>query len=290
MQTMPAIDILTYTDYRSFLADFYRQEKSRSRAFSFTTWAGKVGVKSRSQLHLVISGKRNLREPLLSQLSKQLALGKTRAEYFSELVFFNQANSPVEKAAHLERMLFLAKRRSLYRNLGLAEASFYSHWCTAAIKEILAVPGFRGDERTISKLLKGAISLNQAKEAIRTLSVLGLCARADDGSWIVNNTRVFGASSLSKAGLREFHRSMLTMAAQSLDGPTGERFVNGVTLTLGETQYAQATQLMAEFRQKFNHILSGAPVQSEPRVYHLHLQLFPLSKPINQEPQNEQVI
>ncbi len=51
-------NIFNYMDYREFLEDFYDEQKSANKAFSYQYFANKAGFKSKSFIKLVIDGKK----------------------------------------------------------------------------------------------------------------------------------------------------------------------------------------------------------------------------------------
>ena len=92
------VRIFDYTDYRQYLADYYDHRKTESPGFSYTVLARKAGFKNKGFLHNVIHGHKNLSKTSVVKLSQALEHTRTQAEYFENLVFFNQAAGQIGRA------------------------------------------------------------------------------------------------------------------------------------------------------------------------------------------------
>jgi hypothetical protein len=57
-----------YTDYRTFLSDFYREKKNASPLFSYRTFCRMAELKSPSIFKEVVSGKRGLTSPVFLKI------------------------------------------------------------------------------------------------------------------------------------------------------------------------------------------------------------------------------
>src|SRR5258706_2599512 len=104
-------DIYTYTDYRKFLADYYREQKARDPKFSNRYFSQKIGYNSSGFFSDVLSGKKNLTGPVLLKLARALKLKKGEEEYFINLVNFNQARTIDERNRFYEKLMGAAQVR-----------------------------------------------------------------------------------------------------------------------------------------------------------------------------------
>src|SRR4051812_40689811 len=95
---MPALEpLFAYTDYRSFLADWFAEKKRINGHFSLRVLAEQSGFKARDYLMRVMRGERNLSAEGVRKLSDFFRFSEKQAEYFSTLVRFNQARTHTEK-------------------------------------------------------------------------------------------------------------------------------------------------------------------------------------------------
>src|ERR1700742_3239126 len=85
------IDVFRYLDYRSYLADLYAAKKKRG--FSYRAFSRAAGLGAPNYLKLVIEGKRNLTPPMAARFAAACGLAGDAADYFQQLVAFNQASS-----------------------------------------------------------------------------------------------------------------------------------------------------------------------------------------------------
>ena len=75
-------DVLHYSNYRTFLQDYYEFKKAEQPVFSHRYFAQKAGITSPNYLKLVMDGKRNLTKKTLLKFAAALGLKGMRAEFF----------------------------------------------------------------------------------------------------------------------------------------------------------------------------------------------------------------
>ena len=86
------VDVFRYLDYRRFLADYYRARKARG--FSYRAFSRAAGLGAPNYLKLVIDGQRNLTAAMAARFAHACGLSGEGADYFAQLVEFNQAPAP----------------------------------------------------------------------------------------------------------------------------------------------------------------------------------------------------
>ena len=97
-------DIFTYTDHRKFLKDLYRNEKSKSKYFTYRKFSQIVGLVSPSMLKDVIEGRKNITLKKIRQFITPFKFPQRHEDYFVILVNYNLAKNADE-------------RRNLFRDL-----------------------------------------------------------------------------------------------------------------------------------------------------------------------------
>jgi hypothetical protein len=97
-------NVFEYTDYRKFLADWYNYKKNANHAFSYNGFAQKAGFKNKGFFHTVIHDKRNLTKSSLVKVVQAVGLTKNEADYFENLVFFNQATDLKDRNYFYEKL------------------------------------------------------------------------------------------------------------------------------------------------------------------------------------------
>src|SRR5262249_36956787 len=97
VDTAGRVNIFTYADYRAFLRDFYREQKTKGSSFSHRAFSRRAGLRSSNYLHLVMKGERDLSSEMAVRFARGCGLGKTEADYFCELVAYGQARTHDER-------------------------------------------------------------------------------------------------------------------------------------------------------------------------------------------------
>ena len=81
-----------YDDFRTYLRDFYADQKSVSH-FSYRFFCRKAGLKSPSHFTEIMDGRRKLTSKMMDSFIKGLGLTENDARYFTILVNFNQSKN-----------------------------------------------------------------------------------------------------------------------------------------------------------------------------------------------------
>src|SRR6188508_2989937 len=148
------IDVFRYLDYRAFLADYYKTKKDRG--FSYRAFSRAAGLGAPNYLKLVIAGQRNLTAAMAARFASACGLAGEAAEYFEQLVLFNQARSAEQRnAAYAKLMAFSRYRRA--QKLEVAQAAYHSTWFLPALRELAVSAAFREDPEWLAELLLPAI-------------------------------------------------------------------------------------------------------------------------------------
>jgi uncharacterized protein (TIGR02147 family) len=276
------VHIFEYSDYRQFLRDYYASQKAKSAAFSHRNFSRRAGLRSSNFLSLVMKGERNLSSEMAPRFAHACGLAKREAEFFCELVAYDQAKTTDDKQRAHERLARFRKFRQSHR-LDDEQSAYHAHWYMPAVRELATLPGFREDPAWIAGILEPPISERQASEALETLCRLGLLMRDERG-------RLKQAQALLTTGpgplghhIFVYHQAMLDLAKRALDRlPRAERDISSVTLCLSEAALPRLKQRIVEFRQE---LLQLAELTGEPeRVVQLNVQMFPLSRPLSRPP------
>src|SRR5262245_28068715 len=99
-----APDVFRYRDYHEFLRAFYEHNKQKGYGFSLRAFSKRAQLRSSNYLKLVMDGERNLTAPMAARFAQACALRGQPADYFCELVAFNQATSADERERAYARL------------------------------------------------------------------------------------------------------------------------------------------------------------------------------------------
>jgi uncharacterized protein (TIGR02147 family) len=277
------LDVYRYLDYRVLLADYYAERKTHGRGFSYRAFSRKAGLSSPNHLKRVIEGERNLSPEMAQRFAEACGLAGKEAQYFCELVEFNQARTSAEKQARYEA---LASHRGYRRaqKLDVAQAAYHSHWYVPAIRELAGSRTFRADPSWIAEQLLPAISVEQAEHAVSVLTELGLLVKTVDGRLVQAQSVVSTGAETSGVHIVAYHKQMMQRAISSIDlVPKPARDISSLTLRVSSRGLARIKQRIQEFRRELVGLESAdaleiAGAESDEVVVQLNLQLFPLTR------------
>jgi uncharacterized protein (TIGR02147 family) len=268
--------IFSYTDYRCFLKDYIAFKKSENKAFSFKILADRAGFKARDYILRVINNTRNLSQSGGFMLSRALRLSAKEADYFINLVGFNQAQIPSEKEFFFKKMSEICKY-GLHQKLRQDQYEYFSEWYYSALRSLLPVIDFKDDYAEIGKFLDPPLTPNQTKKAMELLLKLGLLNRDQNGVYTVASAALTAGDEVQSVALSRFHKQSLDLAKRAVDcfrGP--ERDISGVTMSLSRDGFEKIKTEIQLLRKKV--MLIAEQDTQEEGVFQLNMQLFPLSK------------
>lgn len=268
--------LFDYLDYRQFLKDWIAQKKIQSNAWSHRLIAEKVHLKSGGHISLILSGKANLKESALESFINLLKLQNSEADYFRNLVLYNQATTHQEQTKYYERLL--ACKDSLVTVLQVDQYAYYSHWYYSAVREALSIYEFRGDEfHALGEQMIPALSADQVQEAFQFLQRLQMIEQNSHGFWKPTNRILSTGPQRTGFYFNEHVFQLLDLARCAIQRiPTGEKYNSWISAAVGPDSFLKIVEEIRCVRKKILKIVEN---DSNPdRVYHLNLNLFPITQ------------
>ena len=276
-----AVNVFEYTDYRSFLKDFYETKKNLNPQYSMSSFTRRAGLgeSSRGYLKLIIEGKRNLTTHTLRRFSEALGLAAKDALYFENLVYFNQAKTGKDRDFYFQRMAISASgQESKQFELLRSQYQYHSNWYYVAVREIAGLASFKEEPSWISNQLRGKISSKQAQEALTHLERLGLLRR-HSGKLIQSEPLVKYTGGQFNNIIQKFHGEMIDRAKESLvEDSYEERNASCVTLSCDHARLAELKKRIDQFRDQVTTEF-GVGSKSPDAVIQVNVQLFQLTPP-----------
>ncbi len=274
MTDTPEIDVFDYLDYRAFLRDYYVDRKER-RGLSYRSISKRIGLRSSNYFKLVLDAERNLTEEMAHRFAEAIGLLDDSAEYFCELVRFNQSKTSKIRAAAYERLAQFRGYRQV-RPLEAKQAEYHSTWYLPAIRELVGSRDFVEDPSWIAAKLRPKIKKGEAARALEVLLDLGLLIRDSDGRLSQGDSLVSTGPEAQSVHVANYHRTMMRMAEASLDEfRAAERDISALTLCLGPDGLKRLKQRLQRFRRELLELSDDE--QDPTQVVQLNFQLFPLS-------------
>lgn len=271
------VRVYDFLDYRAYLRAHYEATKKARRGYSFRLFSKLAGLRSPNFLKLVIEGQRNLGADSVPRFSGALGHDAAEAEFFADLVAFNQADSLAEKNRAFERIAASRRFRSARRIDGDLFA-YLSHWYNPAIRELAARSDFNEDPRWIASQLVPQISAAQAAEAMKLLLSLGLLVRDEASGRVLRGEPTLTTEhEVRSLGAAAFHRQMLERAAESIETvPREQRDLAALTVCVSPETAAKVKQRIHQFREALAELCDADTAGSV--VYQLNVQWFPMSQ------------
>jgi uncharacterized protein (TIGR02147 family) len=269
------MNLFNYTDFRSFLSDYYALRKKQDPRFSHRFFSMKAGIRSSGFFSDVLKGRRNLTTNLIMKFGEALKLKPVERDYFESLVRFSQAKTLAEKNRYYEKMLSFRNIKA--EVLGKHQYEFYSKWYYSAVRELINFIRFRDDFAGLAKKLNPPVTPSQAKKAVRILEKLGLIRKGAEGVYHQTSAIITTGKEFRSLNVANFQKATMDLAGEAIERhPRENRDISTLTVTLSEKSFQTAREEIEALRKK---ILSMARAEQKPdRVYQVNFQLFPLSK------------
>lgn len=264
--------IFEYTDYREWLRDAFDDFKKRKSVISWRYMAMKLGADPGNLLR-VSQGKIHLTLSLVQPMAEFFELSEKETAYWTELVYFGRAKTDAEALNHYEKMQML--KGIPLKRLAKKELEFYRHWYCNAIRSIIGICKFKDDYEGLAESCTPAISVEEAKNAVKLLYDLNMISRDRDGFWKVNDTFVSTGGNWRSEAVRTFQKETVRLAGESLERHAPPlRDISTVTMTFNMDDIALIREKIKEFRSELLRMSQEG--SGDDTVFQLNVQLFPI--------------
>ncbi len=274
-QSRPSI--YTYFDYRVFLKDLQRYLKKERPVFTLEYLAGKVGLKSKGHVSLIIKGDKNIPTEKIPLFVAALELDAREADFFALMVQLNQAQTHRDRKRFMDKMV--AQLRVTDRKLVPSQYALCEKWYHPIVHELLRILDISDQWAVLGSRLHPAISAQEARESVECLREIGLLEKNQAGFWKPTNVAITFGEGWRSVAVREFQMHTFDLAQNALEKTqVQERDISSLTLSLGESSFKEITERVSLFRKE---ILSLARSEKDAkRVYQMNFALFPLSEKV----------
>lgn len=267
-------DVLTYTAYRRYIADFYADKKAKS-AFTWQEFAKMAGFSSPVYLKYVSEGRFNLSEDAAVRVAQAMHLAGYEQEYFCEMVRFDHAKTDTEKKSAFKKMLAIADAHKIKILEGDA-FRFFGDWKNPVLRELApAMPGAK--PLALAHACRPKVSAAEVSETLNFLVKADLLVKGENEKYEqTEKTVTTGPMEVTPVAVRDLHRQMGEFALDAIESiPQDERHFSGLTLGITREAYEEIVQEIAEFRKRIIAIATKDSATEE--VYRLNVQFFPMT-------------
>ncbi len=270
------IDIFDYSDYRKFLKDFQQSKNALSTSFSFRYFAQKADINSSSFYPQIIKGARNLTKNTILKTCIAFNLSDQEAEYFENLVFFNQAKTIKEKNHFFEKLIEKQRLRNV-KKIKEEQYDYFSEWYHCIIREIVPMINFKNNYIKLAKMVHPQITVKQAKNSVALLLDLGFLKKVNDR--YVQSEPLLASESNTDFKVHQimsFQIKMLKLAMESYDRWKSKyRLTSATTFSISEKSFEQFVEILRECRSQLMKLTQAD--ENPERVYMLSMNLFPMT-------------
>lgn len=268
--------IFEYFDYRSFLRDYYAENKSQNRYFSYRFFARKAGIKSPVFFKEVAEGKKKLSPVMIEKFSSALHLNEKEATYFKYLVLFEQANNAKDKQEHYVVLRSMENVKS-EKALSADQYDYFSTWHNVVIRELVTLFDFKDNFKLLAATVLPPIKTRDATASVELLLKLGLIKKRSDGTYVQVDTAITAESGIAALAIRQLNKAMAMHAVTAIENLIKkERTIFGITVGISPGMYDIINAEIAAFKDRIVTLVSRD--EKCERVYQLNMQFFPMSQ------------
>ena len=267
-------DVLEYTSYRQYIADYYAEKKAKS-AFTWQEFTRAAGFSSPVHLKYASEGRLNLSDAAALRVAQAMHLVDFEQEYFCEMVKFDNAKTDAEKKAAFSKMLSIAEAHKAKIIEG-DSFRYFESWKNPVLRELApAMPGAK--PLALAKACRPAITAAEVSDALNFLVKAGLLKKDEEGRYVQTDTFVTtGPMEVTPVAVRGMHRQMGEFAVDAVEGVAqNERHFSGLTMGLTHKAYDEIVQEIDACRKRIAAIATRDTEVDD--VYRLNFQLFPLT-------------
>ena len=268
-------DVLEYTNYRQYIADYYAEKKAKS-AFTWQVLTRAAGFSSPVYLKYVSEGRFNLSEDAAARVASAMGLENYELDYFCEMVKFDHAKKDEEKKAIFNKMLAIADIHKV-RIIEGDSFRYFESWKNPVLRELApAMPGAK--PLALAKACRPEVTAAEVSESLNFLLKSYFLQKDENGNYVQTEKSITtGPMDVTPLAVRGMHRQMGEFALDAIEGVSqDERHFSGLTLGVTRSAYDEIVQEIAAFRKKIIAIATRDDETDE--VYRLNVQFFPMTK------------
>jgi uncharacterized protein (TIGR02147 family) len=269
-------DVFQYIDFRKYLQDYYLKKKVLDRGFTHTYICHRLGQKNaKSYFNNVVKGRIDITATFIDRFISLLELNSDEAKFFRALVNYNQTRSPNEKEFFFDQLVRLNK--TPHQVVDANAYAYYKEWRHSVVRALLDIIDFKDDYKSLTSRLFPRLTIREARDSITLLKQTGLIKQDERGFWKPTDKVLVTGDFIKDAIVKQFQIKCLDLAKNALADDTYKMKRNiTMTVSLSEKGYERISKRIMQFKSEVRSIIHKDEVSAN-RVYHINLNLFPLS-------------
>ena len=268
-------DVLEYTNYRQYIADYYAEKKAKS-AFTWQEFTRAAGFSSPVFLKYVSEGRANLSEATIDRVAEAMHLVDYEREYFREMVKFDRAKTDADKKAAFNKMLAIADAHKA-KILEGDSFRYFESWKNPVLRELApSMPGAK--PLALARACRPEITAAEVTESLNFLVKAGMLKKDENGNYTQTDKSITtGPMDVTPVAVRGMHRQMGQFALEAIEGvEQDKRHFSGLTLGITTESFDEIVEEIDAFRKRLIAIATRETTTDE--VYRLNVQFFPMTK------------
>jgi uncharacterized protein (TIGR02147 family) len=282
-------DIFDYTDFRQYLRDFYAYQKKSLKCFSYKYFSTKAGFKNKGFVYNIFNGTKRLSKTNVFRLCRAMNLNRHECEYFENMVAYNQATSPDERAHFFRQMhsaIVPGRKRTKIQHVRSDQFEYYSQWYHSVIRSLVDLHNGGDDYKWLAKHVRPQISAWDARRSLELLKRLGLVVKTPGVAYKIRDQSISTGDDVRSTALFAFYLQHLKLAADALQKvPRDKRNFSGMTLGISKATYGRICEELRALTEKI--MAMAEEDKNADSVYQLNFQLYPVSSTISKGKDNE---
>ncbi len=264
-------DILNYKDYRVYLKDFYQYKKGINPQWSYNAWARMLGISSSSTISMIINGKRNPSDSLVSSFANNCKLSDKETHYFKNLVKIqSRIKDPSLSVILVDEFI---EREKMVTEIENSDIALLFNINTAILTEMMKLKDFKNDPKWIEKRLAFPMKVD-IESHINRLVKHGIIEKHD--GYLITVKNYCASKNPTDEQICNFHQDSLDLVKQSIRLKADDSVLHATTvINISKERMDEAMKLVREFQQRFTQLLDE---ESGDELMQLNLSVFPLTK------------
>jgi len=258
---------LSYTkdSFRIWLQSELMERCRRNSSYSLRSFSALLEMDA-SSVSQILAGKRQPSSKVMEKICNRLnTRSDVTAAFIKECAYKNSS-----KKINVDEPI------TDYKVMTEDVVTFLSNWYYIAILELTYIDSFESKPSVIANML--SLTTAEVKVAIERLMRLGLLSEENGSIKKTDKFLTNFAPGQTSAAHKELQRQVLNMALDALDNiPQEDKDITSMTMAIDIDKLPEARKKITKFRRELCEFLEDG---KQTRVYHLGLQLYPISKKI----------
>ena len=271
------LTVLNYESTVDYFNDIYRLEQKRNARFSYDIWANYLGIKSRSYLRLVCTGKRPVSDWFIDIFSMIYEFNPSEKKHFQAIAKYSNSENTVEK--EIFKNALLEKHEINHEELAQDCSDYIKN---PLLVKIQTLSGFKDIELTINKLMVLTNEpLSVLEESLSQLEDIQLieCHQNKNGEtyWrsLIKPARI-QKTPFSQASITTYHTLTLKEAITQVEKNDEASSFRSVLFSLNKNHFPEMKNDLEDFIRKIKSKYGSEELESK-ELFQMNLQIYPLT-------------